>query len=100
MNSNILGINELKCTGLDKFNSDDHYIYYCGQESLRINGVILIDNKRVQNAVLGYNLKNDRMISVHFQGTLFKITVIPVYPPTSNAKEAEVECSVMTYKTF
>ena len=73
------------------FNSDDHYIYYCGQESLRRNGLALIGNKRVQNAVLGCNLKNDRMISVSFQGKSFNITVIQVYAPTSNAEEAEVE---------
>ena len=73
------------------FNSDDHYIYYRGQESLRRVGVAIIINKRVQNAVLEYNLKNDRMISVHFQGKLFNITVIQVYAPTSNADEAEVE---------
>ena len=72
------------------FNSDDHYIYDCGQESLRRNGVAIMVNKRVQNAVLGCNLKNDRMISVHFQGQLFNITVIQVYAPTSNAEEAEV----------
>ena len=72
-------------------NSDDHYIYYCGQESLRRNGLAIIVNKRVQNAVLGCNLKNDRMISVRFQGKPFNITVIQVYAPTSNAKEAEVE---------
>ena len=76
---------------MGKFNSDDHYIYYCGQESLRRKGVALIVNKRVQNSVLGYNLKNDRMISVHFQGKPFNITVIQVYAPTSNAEEAEVE---------
>ena len=74
-----------------EFNSDDHYIYYCGQEPLRRNGVALVVNKRVQNAVLEYNLKNDRMISVHFQGKPFTITVIQVYAPTSNAEEAEVE---------
>ena len=74
---------------MDKFNSDDHYFYYCGQESLRKNIVALIVNKRVQNAVLGYNLKNDRMISVHFQGKPYNITVIKVYTPTTNAKEAE-----------
>ena len=73
------------------FNSDDHYIYYCGQESLRRNGVAIIVNRRVQNVVLGCNLKNDRMISVHFQGTPFNITVIEVYAPTTNAKEAKVE---------
>ena len=77
--------------GMGEFNSDDHYIYYCGQESLRRNGVAIVVNKRVQNAVLGCKLKNDRMISVHFQGKLFNITVIQVYAPTSNAEEAEVE---------
>ena len=84
-------INELKWTGMGKFNSDDHYIYYCGQESPRRNGVALIVNKRVQNSVPGCNLKNDRMISVCFQGKPFNITVIQVYAPTSNAEEAEVE---------
>ena len=88
---NILGISELKWTGMGEFNSDDHYIYYCGQESLRINGVAIIVNKRVQNAVLGYNLKHNRMISVQFQGKPFNITVIQVYAPTTNAEEAEVE---------
>ena len=87
----ILGINEPKWTGMGEFNSDDHYIYYCGQESLRRNGVAIIVNKKVQNAVLGCNLKNDRMISVRFQGKPFSITVIQVYAPTSNAQEAEVE---------
>ena len=91
VNNDILGISELKWTGMGKFNSDDLYIYYCGQESLRRNGVAIIVNKRVQNAVLGCNLKNDRMISVHFQGKPFNITVIQVYAPTTNAKEAEVE---------
>ena len=91
VNINILGISELKWTGMGEFNSDYHYIYYCGQESLRRNGVALIVNKRVQNAVLGSNLKNDRMISVCFQGKPFNITVIPVYAQTTNAKEAEVE---------
>ena len=76
---------------MGEFNSDNHYIYYCGQESLRRNGVTIIVNKRVRNAVLGCNLKNDRMISVHFQGKLCNITVIQVYAPTSNAEEAEVE---------
>ena len=85
----ILRITELKWTRMGKFNSDDHYIYYCGQESLRRNGVALIVNKRVQNAVLGCNLKNDRMISVLFQGKPFNITVIQVYAPTTNAEEAE-----------
>ena len=83
-----LGISELKWTGIGEFNSDDHYIYYFGQESLRRNGVA---NKRVPNAVLGCNLKNDRMISVHFQGKPFNITIIQVYAPTSNAEEVEDE---------
>ena len=91
VNINILGISELKWTGMGKFNSDDHYIYYCGQESLRRNGVSIIVNKRVQNAVLGCILKNDPMISVHFQGKPFNITVIQVYAPTSNTEEAEVK---------
>ena len=91
VNIDILGISELKWTGMGKFNSDDHYIYYCGQESLRRNEVALIVNKRVQNAVLGCNLKNQRMISVHFQGKPFNITVIQVYAPTSDAEEAEVK---------
>ena len=76
---------------MGEFNSDDHYIYYCGQESLRRNGVAIIVNKRVQNAVVGCNLKNDRIISVHFQGKPFNITGIQVYAPTNNAEEAEVE---------
>ena len=76
VNVNILGINELKWTGMGEFNSDDHYIYHCGQESLRRNGVAIMANKRVRNAVLGCNLKNDRMISVRFQGKPFSITVI------------------------
>ena len=88
---NILGINELKWTGMGEFNSDDHYIYYCRQEPLRRNGVAIIVNKRVWNVVLGYSLKNDRMISVHFQGKPFNITVIQVYALTNNAEEAEVE---------
>ena len=87
----ILGISKLKWTRMGEFNSDDHYIYYCGQECLRINGVAIMVNKRVRNAVLGCNLKNDRMISVRFQGKLFNITVIQVYAPTSNAEKAEVE---------
>ena len=89
VNVNILGISELKWTGMGEFNSNDHYIYYCGQESLRRNGVAIIVNKRVQNAVLGCNLKNDRMISVCFQGKPFNITVIQVYALTSNTEEAE-----------
>ena len=91
VNVDILGIRELKWTGMGEFNLVDHYIYYCGQESLRRNGVAIMVNKRVQNAVLGCNLKNDRMISVHFQGKPFNITVIQVYAPTNNAEEAEVE---------
>ena len=91
VNVNILGISELKWTGMGEFNSDDHYIYYCRHESLRGNRVASMVNKRVRNAVLGCNLKNDRMISVHFQGKPFSITVIQVYAPTSNAEEAEVE---------
>ena len=87
----ILGISEVKWNGMGKFNSDDHYIYYCGQKSLRRNGVAFIVNKRVQNAVLGCNFKNDRMISAHFQGKPFNITEIQVYAPTTNAEEAEVE---------
>ena len=90
-NINILGISKLKWTGTGEFNSDDHYIYNCGQESLRRNGVAIMVNKRVRNAVLGCNLKNDRMISAHFQGKPFNITVIQAYAPTSNAEEAEVE---------
>ena len=91
MNIDMLGISELKRTGMGEFNSGDHYIYFCGQESLRRNGVAIMVNKRVQNAVLGCNLKNDRMISVCFQGKELNITVIQVYVPTSNAEEAEVE---------
>ena len=86
----ILGISELKWTGMGEFNSDDHYIYYCGQESLRRNGVAIMVNKRVQNAVLGCNHKNNRMISIHLQGKPFNITVIQVYALISNAEEAEV----------
>ena len=91
VNVDILGISELKWTGIGEFNSDDHYIYHCGQESLRRNGVAIMVNKRVQNAVLGCNLKNDIMTSIHLQGKPFNITVIQVYAPTSNAEEAEVE---------
>ena len=91
VNIDILGISELRWTGMGDFNSDDHYTYYCGQESLRRNGVAIIVNKRVQNAVLGCSLKNNRMASVHFQGTPFNITVIQVYALTSNAEEAEVK---------
>ena len=88
VNVDILGISELKWTGMGEFNSDDHYIYYCGQESLR------------RNAVLGCNLKSNRMISVCFQGKPFNITVIQVYAPTSNTEEAELNGSMKTYKTF
>ena len=91
MHINILGISELKRTGMGEFNTDDHYIYYCEQESLRRNGVTIVVNKRVQNALLGCNLKNDRMISVHFPGKPFNITVIQVYILTSNTEKAEVE---------
>ena len=91
VNVDILGLSKLRWTGMGEFNSDDHYIYYCGEESLRRNGVAIMVNKRVQNAVLEFNLKNDKMISVRFQGKPFNITVIQVYAPTSNAEEAEVE---------
>ena len=91
VNIDIPGISKLKWTGMGEFNSDDHYIYYCGQESLRRNRIAIIVNKRVQNAVLGCNLKNDRMISIRFQSKPFNITVIQVYAPTSNAEEGEVE---------
>ena len=91
VNTDILAISELKWTGMGEFNSDDHYIYYYEQESLRRNAVALTVNKRVRNAVLGCSLKNNRMISVHFQGKLFNITIIQVYAPASNAEEAEVE---------
>ena len=91
MNVDILGISKLRWTGMGEFNSDDHYIYYWGQESLRRNGVAIMVNNRVRNAVLGCNLKNDRMISVRFQGKPFNIMAIQVYAPTSNAEEAEVE---------
>ena len=91
VNVNILGISELKRAGMGEFDSDEHYVYYCGQESLRRNEVASIVNKRIQNAALGCNLKNNRMISVHFQGKPFSIIVIQVYVLTSNAEEAEVE---------
>ena len=91
VNVNILGISELKWTGMGEFNSDDHYIYYCGQESLRKNEVAIMVNKRVRNAVLGCHLKNDRMISVRVQGKPFNIKIIQVYSPTSNHEEAELE---------
>ena len=91
VNVDIVGISKLKWTRMGEFNSDDHYIYYCGQESLRRNGVAITVNKRVWNAVLGCNLKNDRMISARFQGKPFNITVIQVYASASNTEEAEVE---------
>ena len=96
----ILGISELRWTGMGEFNSDDHYIYYCGQESLRRNGVAIMVNKRVHNAVLGCNLKNDRMVSVCFQGKPFSITVTQVYALTSNAEEVEVEWFYEDLKDF
>ena len=91
VNIDILEISEIKWTGIHEYNSDDHYIYYCGQEFLRRNGVAIMVNKRVRNAVLGCNLKNNRMISVHFQGKPFNITVIQIYALNNNAEEAEVE---------
>ena len=100
VNVDILGISELKWTGMGEFNSDDHYIYYCGQESLRRNGAAIMVNKRVRNAVLGCSLKKDRMISVHFQGKPFNTTVIQAYAPTSNAEEADLNSSMKTHKTF
>ena len=100
VNVNILEISELKWTGMGEFNSDAHYIYYCGQESLRRNGVAIMVNKRVRNAVLGCNLKNDGMISVCFQGKSFNITVIQLYALTRNAEEAEVYGSMKNYKTL
>ena len=99
VNVDILGINKLRWTGMGEFNSDDQYIYYCGQESLRRNGVAIIVNKR-ENAVLGCNLKNDRMICVHFQGKPFNITVIQVYALTDNAEDAEDEQFYEDQKTF
>ena len=100
VNVDILGLSKLKWTGMGEFNSDDHYIYYCEQESFRRNGVAIMVNKRVQNAVSECNLKNDGMISVRFQGKSFNITVIQVYVPTSNTEEAEAGLSLKTYKTF
>ena len=100
VNIDILGISELKWTGIGEFNSDDHYIYYCGQESLRRNGVAIMVNRRVRNAVLGCNLKTDRMISVRLQGKPFNITVIQVCAPTSMLKKLKLNGSMKTYKTF
>ena len=91
VNVDNLGIHELRWTGLGEFNSNDHYIYYCRQESLRRNGIAIMVNRKVRNAVIGYNLKNDRMISVCFQGKPFNIMVTQVYTLTSNAKETEIE---------
>ena len=96
VNVDILGISELKWTGMDEFKSDDHYIYYCGQESLRRNGVDIIVSKRVQNAVLGCNFKGDKMISVHFQGKPFNITVIQAYPPSVMLKKLKLNGSMKT----
>ena len=100
MNVDILGISKLKWTGMGEFNTDDHYIFYYGQEYLSRNGVAIMVNTRVRNAVFGCNLKSDRMISVHFQGKPFNITVIQAYAPTSNTEEAEVERFYEDYKTF
>ena len=97
---NILGISELKRMDMGEFNSDDHYIYYCGQESLRRNGVALIVNRRVQTAVLGCSLKNDRMISVHFQHKPFSVTVIQVYAQSLIPKKLKLNGSMKIYKTF
>ena len=91
VNIDILEISELKWAGIGELNSNDHFIYHCGQESLRRSGIAIIVNKRVRNAVLGYNLKNDKMISVHFRGKPFNTTVIQVYAPATDAKEAEAE---------
>ena len=97
VNVDILGISELKWTEMGEFNSDDHYIYYCGQKPLRRNGVAIMVNKRVQNAVLGCNLKNDRMISVHFQGKPFSMTVIQIYVTTTNMKKLKLNGSRKTF---
>ena len=99
MNANILGISKLKWTGMGEFNSDDCYIYYCGQESLRRNGVAIMVNKRVQNAVPRCSVKNNRMISVRLQGKLFNITVIQVYAPTT-LKKLKLNGFMKTYKSF
>ena len=100
VNVNILGISELKWTGMGEFKSDDHYIYYCGQESLRRNGIAITVNKRVQNAVIECNLKNERMISFHFQGKPFNITVIKVYAQPVMLKKLKLNGSMKTYKIF
>ena len=100
VNIDILGISELKWTAVGEFNSDDHYIYYCGQESLRRNGVAIMVNKRVQKAVLGCNLKNERMISVHFQGKPFNSAVTKPMPQPVALKKLRLNGSMKTYKTF
>ena len=100
VNIDILGISELKWTRMEEFNSDDHYIYYCGQESIRRNGVAITVNKGVRNAVLGCNLKNYRMITVRFQGKPFSITAIQVYALTSNTEKLKLNGSMKIYKTF
>ena len=100
VNVDILGISKLKWTGIGEFNSDDHYIYYCGQEYLRRNGVAIMVNKRVRNAVLGCNLKNDRMISVRFQGKPFNIRVMNSMPQPLMLKKLKLNRSMKTYKTF
>ena len=98
VNVDILGISKLKWTGMGEFNTDDNYIYYCGQESLKRNGVAIMVNKRVQNAVLGCKLKNDRMISVRFQDKLFNFMVIQAYAPISNTEETEFEWFYLIHK--
>ena len=100
LNIDILGISKLKWTGMGEFNSDDHYTYYCGKESLKRNGVAIMVNKRVQNAVPGCNLKNDRMISVRFQGKPFNITVTKSMLQPVTLKKLELNGSMKTYKTF
>ena len=100
VNVDILGISDLNWTGIGEFNSDDHCIYYCGQQSLRRNGAAIMVNKRIQNSVLGCNLKNNRMISVHFQGKPFNITVIQAYAPTHMLKKLKLNGSMKTYKIF
>ena len=100
VNVDILGISKLKWTGMGEFNTDDHYIFYYGQEYLSRNGVAIMVNKRVQNAVLGCNLKSDRMISVRFQGDPFNITLIQVYAPNLMLKKLKSNSSMKTYKTF
>ena len=100
VNIDILGISKLKWTGMGEFNSDDLYVYYCGQEFLRRNGGVIIVNKRVSNAVLGCNLKNDRMLSVRFQGKPFNITVIQVYARPVTLQKLKLNDSMKTYKTF